>query len=358
MYRVCHKVPLMKYVLVRKRERSPYWYIAYPDSLTGARKWKATSHRTDAPMGCRKALDEANDLAKGSPVYDEASPSERWEVWVEDCLNARYRSSQKTLTRALGAWSQWRTFLAERKIPVPRALDYNGVMAFVAWRTAQTKRNGDPVTNNTAICDVRICSVVMQEAIRRGFAIANPCARPGLSIDAADEKPEITHEEELKIRKELPAFVATDPVTFGYMPVAFEIAIHQGCRLRETEIPFDRIDFERGTVTLHTKGGKKFATLLHPALRPILLAIRKAGGRSTCAIPMLSSKHWRDFFDSVGLGHLSFHCTRVTVVTRLARAGVPMSKAMSYVGHSSRLVHRIYTRLQPGDLSACVAALI
>ena len=347
----------MKYVSIYERPRSPYWWISYKDPIAGTRKHKATGHRVDSPMGRRKALDEANELSRTAAAYAGSNTSERWEKWVLDFLMIKYRGSPKSRVRATGAWSQWREYLMERKIVVPRALDYNGVMGFVAWRTGQKKRNGDPVSNNTAICDVRICSVVMQEAMRRGFVTSNPCARPGLSIDPAAEKPEISHEEEAKIRAELPAFVAQDPVTFGHMPMSFEIAIHQGCRLRETEIPFSRIDFTRGTVTLNAKGGKRFATLLHGALWPMLLARRDAGFPSSCVIPLLASKHWREFFDSVGMRHLSFHCTRVTVVTRLARAGVPMSKAMSFVGHSSRLVHRIYTRLQPGDLTACVEAL-
>lgn len=347
----------MKYASVVQRKKSRFWSIIYDDPITNRRKMKATSHLVDSPMGRRKALDEANELAKIAIAHKDVVDSERWENWVEDTLRVRYRSSQKTLTRALGAWSQWRQYLGEQRILVPRALDYSGVIGFVAWRTAQRKRNGDPVSNNTAICDVRICSVVMQEAMRRGFVQSNPCARPGLSIDAAEEKPEITADQEVKIRVDLPSFVSRNPEVYSYMPVCFEIAIHQGCRLRETEIPFSRIDFKSGTVTLHAKGGKKFATLLHPALVPILKQVQATGEKETCKVPMLASKHWRDFFDSIGMPQLSFHCTRVTVVTRLARAGVPMSQAMSYVGHSSRLVHRIYTRLKPGDLSACVAAL-
>lgn len=55
--------------------------------------------------------------------------------------------------------------------------------------------------------------------------------------------------------------------------------------------------------------------------------------------------------------HLSFHSTRVTVVTRLARAGVQERVAMRYVGHASATIHRIYTRLQVDDLKCCVEVL-
>jgi integrase len=329
----------------------------YLDPKSGKRKAKGTSHRIDTPMGRRKAQDEANEMSRDAMALTASASSERWESWTDDFLAMHYRNSPKSYVRAKGAWSQWRLFLSERKILVPRALDYQAVDLFVRWRTAQKKRNGEPVSINTALCDVRICSVAMAEAVKRGWCATNPCAKLGIKKDEADEKPEITPDEEKDIREALPAFVAQDPEVYGHMINSFEIAIHQGCRLRETEVPLTRIDTERRTITFHAKGKKKFATQLHPKLVPLVESVRASGEPVTCRIPMLASKHWRDFFDQLDFKHLSFHCTRVTVVTRLARAGVPISQAMSFVGHASRLIHRIYTRLQPGDLSLCIEAL-
>jgi integrase len=197
----------------------------------------------------------------------------------------------------------------------------------------------------------------MGEALKRGWCETNPCAKLGIKKDDPDEKPEITPAEEDDIREALPAFVAQNPEAYGHMVNSFEIAIHQGCRLRETQVLLTDIDTGRKTITFRAKGKKVFATQLHPKLIPLVNGLHASGEKVTCKVPMLASKHWRDFFDQLDLSHLSFHCTRVTVVTRLARAGVPISQAMSFVGHASRLIHRIYTRLQPGDLSLCIAAL-
>lgn len=49
------------------------------------------------------------------------------------------------------------------------------------------------------------------------------------------------------------------------------------------------------------------------------------------------------------LGHLCFHCTRVTFITRGARAGVPESAMMKMVNHASKEIHRIYQRLADAD---------
>jgi hypothetical protein len=48
--------------------------------------------------------------------------------------------------------------------------------------------------------------------------------------------------------------------------------------------------------------------------------------------------------------HLSFHSTRVTVVTRLARANYSRQLTKAYVGHASDTVHDIYTRLEAADV--------
>jgi hypothetical protein len=347
---------MAKFTSVYKRARSPFWWIVFLDPKRGKRTWQSTNFRIDSPMGRRKAQDEANERSRDAKAYADSAGMEKWASWVDDFLKSYYLGS-KTYVRAKGAWSQWRLFLSEQKILVPRALNYQAVRAFVTWRESQKKRNGSLVSRNTALCDVRICSVVMGEAIRNGWAEVNPCAKLAIKKIPPPEKPEITAEEEKRIRQALPKFVEKDPATYGHMLVSFEIAIHQGCRLRETEVPLSRIDTERMTITFDAKGSKVFATKLHPRLLPFIEGLRSNSRKVTCAIPMLASKHWRDFFDGIGCPHLCFHCTRVSVVTRLARKGVPISQAMSYVGHASRLIHRIYTRLQPGDLSSCVEAL-
>ena len=71
----------------------------------------------------------------------------------------------------------------------------------------------------------------------------------------------------------------------------------------------------------------------------------------------MAAKEFHFFFKEIGLPHLCFHCTRVTVATRMARAGVPISEAMAFVGHASETIHRIYQRLAAADLSSAVAAV-
>lgn len=304
------------------------------------------------PQGKRKARDYATARHAEGTLARSTTPMERWETWVEPWLREAYRRRTRTLDRYLGAWKFLRHFLAEQKVPLPRLLSYAHVLAFVEWRQQQEKRSGRRPSRNTALLDVRVLSQVMREAIRRGFASINHAANIGLSRDDSREKPEILDDELATIRAAL-----TAPERPAWMRIAFEVALHQGCRLRETAVDFRDIDLARDMITFRAKGGKVFGTRLHPGLKPLLVQMKADGALRTCTLPALPSKHWWEFFRKVGLSHLCFHCTRVTCVTRMARAGVPIQQAMAYVGHASELIHRVYQRLKPQDLSACVAAL-
>jgi len=347
----------MKYVTVYSRERSRKWYIAYWCPKKQRRVFEPTPYLKEDPQGRRKALELASEKSKWAQADKGTKGTERWENWVAEFLAGRYAGAErkKTLVRMEGGWDQWCAYLSDHKIPVPRALDYNGVLGFVKWRSTQVKpSSGKVVSKNTALCDVRVMSVIMREAMRRGFTAINPCEKLGIQKDPAKVKREMSDAEIEIIRREL----STRP---AWMRIGFEIAIHQGCRLTETSLPLDWVDLERGTITFKAKGRKGqphvFTTALHPDLRPLFTKLKQEKAQVTCALPTMAAKEWHFFFKEIRLPHLSFHCTRVSVITRLARAGVPVAQAMAYVGHASETIHRVYQKLASSDLSGATAAL-
>jgi integrase len=144
-----------------------------------------------------------------------------------------------------------------------------------------------------------------------------------------------------------------------YLEGSFEVAIHQGCRLNETYIDLHRhVDLENEEISFHAKGDKYYTTTLHPELREIIKAWKAEGRIWSYRLPAgnperfrtMAAMYWHKFFRHIGLSHLSFHCTRVTVVSRLHRAGVPESIAMKLVNHSSAVVHQIYKRTKKEQL--------
>jgi integrase len=85
--------------------------------------------------------------------------------------------------------------------------------------------------------------------------------------------------------------------------------------------------------------------------------LKKQKATHTCILPKMAAKEWHFFFKEVGLPHLSFHSTRVTVVTKMARAGINQQQAMRYVGHASETVHRVYQRLTALDVAGVTQAV-
>jgi integrase len=141
------------------------------------------------------------------------------------------------------------------------------------------------------------------------------------------------------------------------MRTSFEIAIHQGCRSTETSLPLSRVSLERMEITFDVKGGKTFTTKLHDALVPLISRLKAEGRERTFDLCPQAGREWTRFFRKIDLLHLCFHCTRVTVITRLCRTNVSESQAMRFVGHASETIHRIYQRLRAEDVTVCVSAL-
>lgn len=347
---------------VYKRANRPCWYISYfcPQKLK--RVHEATHWRTDDPAGHKHALRRAHELSQQSAAYRGAAKNEVWSAWADRYLVERYRRQPKTLRRYQGAWDWIRLYIEERQLAHPQAVTYNHVLDYITWRCGHRRHCGKPISRNTALVEVKVWGVVFREAVRRGFALTNPCLQLGIKRDQAPEKAEITDEEAAFIRQRLAEKEGHLPITEQWMTTCFAIAMHHGCRLSETAIPMSAIDFARETIRITAKGkngqAKVFTNRIHPGIMPLLKALRDAKAPATCVLPQMASKEWFTLLKGhEKTKHLCFHSTRVTVITRLARAGVPVQQAMRYVGHASETVHRIYQRLKAEDLTACSLAI-
>jgi integrase len=245
-------------------------------------------------------------------------------------------------------------FLREKNIRRPRELTYKDALAFLTWRTAQTRRGGKSIKLNTALNDMKVLRIVMRQAVRLGYATGNPCDRLGVAKEESKQKPEFSDADIAEIRTGL----VDEP---EWMTTCFEIALNTGCRLSETQIDFQHIDFKGKTLTfIHPKGGedRAYTIPLPVAITPMLKRIKESGASHTLALPRMAGKLWWQFFGRIGRKDLCLHCARVTFVTRLHRAGVPTPAAMKLVNHSSTLVHKIYQRLKVDDLRQWSQAIV
>ena len=353
----------MKDCSVYARKGRPVYYLSYWSAEKLSRVHEATPFRVDDPEGKRRAYELAQERAKEAAVFRDTEATERWESWVPDFLKRKYGArQQKTLKRYQASWKWLFLYLQEIKVYGPRSLTPVQVRDYHAWRMQQKKRTGRTVGHNTALLDIKCLQVLMQEAILRSWVRTNPCDRLGIGRLRGREKLEMPDEDMAFITDKLDEFSKENPEHYGWMRTAWEIARWQGCRVSETRINLrQQVNLRDGILTIYGKGrdgqAKEIRTLIHPALKPLFQQMLKEGKQWTLEIPKMYGRDLWRFFQKIGMPHYSFHCTRVTVITKAARAGVPENHLMAYVGHGKTDVHRVYQKLKARDLQGVAQAI-
>lgn len=207
---------------------------------------------------------------------------------------------------------------------------------------------------NTAISDLKLGSHILNEAASRGLIERNPWTRLGFEREEQGIKPELTDEEISACLKALGSKEWPE-----WMRVSFTIALHTGLRFSETAIPMRNVDFVEKTILIESpKGGRKraYSIPIPDALMPLLQELRRSKARTTWTIPSQEKSNrftaldWRRFFDSLEFQHLSFHCLRVTFISRGCRAGIPENAMCRLVNHASKEIDRIYQRISVADV--------
>ncbi len=336
--------------------------------------------RAARELCARKTLEEKQSATR-------TTGRERWTEWVRDYLEQRHRDGEKTLRRYLTCWRNLEDWLVERGINGPGGVNQQTPQEFIAWRRGNRKGGRKakrrPIASTTIALEMKVFRLVMAEAIRRGWAMANPCTGLGLSRKPQREMRALTIEEEERIREALTNGIpgSSETITQAnqhgavytyekhvapwqpneWMLRSFEIALAQGCRFSETRMPVSDITVERRRIVIRGKGGKVFETALNPRLIPILQPLIDRGEKWTWDLPpaelLQCARQWTRFFRRLGIADFWFHCTRATAITRAHEMGVSYPLAMKFFGHASGMVHAIYTRLGVEDVSPVAEAL-
>lgn len=318
---------------------SPFWFLKFKNS---AGKWRAKSLRPlrhGLPVDTRKAkaIRDQHSLEE----HSRSPQRDSWATWVPAYLATRYTEPR----RALNAWQRLAQYFEANRITAPQDLTYRACVDYLPWRKGGGA--GRKAAHNTALLELKYLAIVCDEAVRRDIITKNPARKLGIMRERGREKPELTDDDIAKIR----AALRKKP---EWMSHAFEIAIHQGCRLSETAVYRSDVDLERGELRFRkTKGEKPFSVPVNPLLNPLLGKL--LGGASDSPrifeLPPNAARDFHRFFKKLGIAGVTFHSTRVTVASRLARGGYSITKAMRLLNHGSELVHRQYQRLQPQDVA-------
>jgi integrase len=325
------------------RPNSPFWFLKR--KLPGG-KWvgASTGLRAESEVETAKAeiLRAEASLSETLEGGSTESKKDKGWGWVEGWLRLHCKTAA-TLESYLCSWRHISHWLTLENLNHPSQIKFAHGQEFISWRMGRKSRHRVCGKNN-ALKDVKAFKMVLTQAARMGMIPANPIGRIGITKDKPRRKTEIT-DAQFKRCLEL---LEIEP---EWMQLSFYIAMQTGCRLKDTALPLENIDFERNTITFgKPKGGedRAFTRPLPPALVPILKPLRKR--RVTHEVPAHASRSFSRFFKRAGADGVTFHCLRVSYVTRLHRAGVPLSAAMRLVNHSSDVVHEVYNRLGVDDV--------
>ncbi len=329
-----------------RRPNSPFWYIRM--RLDGRWTGQCTGLRHDDPAQTKSAeilcAERTFTERATAPRPTRATSSTGWS-WVAAHLR-QAAHSPKTRASYILRWRHITRFLAAHGLHSPDLIRHAHAQEYIAWRVAQSRPRGTPITRNCAVAEFKVLRSVILEAVRRELIDRDPLAHLRLTRDPPAEKPAITPEEQAIIE----AALNGEP---EWMQHSWAIAIHTGCRLRETRIALRDVDLDAGTIRFtNPKGGRAraYTVPLPDSLRPLFTKLARDNRTHTLDFPPQPSRRWGQFFHKLGLDHLCFHCSRVSFITRLLHAGAPLGVAMKLVNHASATIHRIYQRADLADL--------
>lgn len=329
-----------------RKKGSPYFWLRLKRA-DGTWANASSGIRADG-IGAMRKIEQrvAEESAKEARLQNDGGQA-LLRAWVPRWIGYYYEN-QKSRARAMNAWAHLSAFFHGRGVLHPEEVSYRLCHEFMAWRTDADlcAKEGRRLGNwNTALTELRILGTMMQEALSQGWITSNPCARLRLGRKDVKEKRAISPAEQLLIEQALEKAPQ-------WMRDCWLVGMKQGCRLSEVKVRMADIAVQQRVIPFRVKGGKIHPAPLHEDLLPLVSRRQQEGAEFLVDLPPSPSKEWVKFFASCGLQNLSFHCLRVTVITRFALADVTAEKAMQYVGHCSELTHAIYRKLRPKDVAS------
>jgi integrase len=326
-----------------QRPNSPHWWIKFRES-SGRIRQHSTRLRRDSIQETRQARALAAERAAAELRQPGRLPEGEWSSWVIPFLDVKCQA-RTTRERYGTAWSHLRTYLLARGIRHPSQVTFGICWDYAAWRKTGDPRGGIlQASANTAIWELRVLRIIMEHAVRSGYAATNTARRLGLVGTKPAEKPEIPDHDIAAIWN----LLAREP---RWMQTAFQVSLYTGCRLKETRLNLETdIDLERMEIAFRNpKGAKPFVVPLRSELASVFAALRTTGATHSIEWPSSPSFSWHAFFQKHKFPYC-FHCLRVTFITRCLRSGLTERQAMLLVNHASSTVNRIYQRYRVADL--------
>lgn len=337
-YRVLpQKAPLNMASIYRKNGSDVIW-IRYKNE---AGKWKGKP--TQYHWKNFGEVRQAKLLARKQTEIEQTRPKhgseQDFDTWVVAWLTSKYGGNNRgTLESYLQMWRPLKRVLDKLGLTAPFHIRRDFAETYLIERTKKCSRN-------TAIQNIKLFGMILEEAVRREYISSNPMRRLGLKRAPAKHKDVWEDEEILKVAADL----ANAP---RWMRCTFFFGLYQACRLRQCQVDLSAVDFTRNTICFPAalvKTAADFAQPIDPRFVPILKGLvaeaKRERDTKLCTVPWDASLKYRAMFKRLKLTHICHHGLRATWITRAAVNGVKETEAMAFVFHSSREVHAVYRRL-------------
>jgi len=339
------------------RKRSPFIWIQFLRPGQDHKEYFKTNIRKEAPDRDRRVALEINRIEREIlSINTGAQLEDKGWSWVGPWLRRKYMANPSTLHTYERQWTAIVPFLDEYDIHQPGSLNREDCFGYCDWRTAQVKeKSRKNVSINTALAELKLLGMIIDEAIKRGLTTGNPARKMGIKRVESGIKPEFTDDNIAQIREAL----KTRP---EWMRTSFALALATGLRFQDTRIARHAVNLTARTILIEKpKGGrgKEFSIPIYGSIRPMITKFME-GKRQFIWDPhdnTPASIHWLKFWREIGIPGLCFHCTRVTFITRGMREGTPESLMMKMVNHASKLISRIYQRWNVEDVRRAAEGL-
>jgi site-specific recombinase XerD len=205
-----------------------------------------------------------------------------------------------------------------------------------------------------------LISSVYSFGIRSGRIEANPVARVQRFKESEPRIRFLGDDEEVALR------AAVRAAPGGELHEAeIDLALNTGMRRGEQfGLALDRIDLDRGILTVTGKTGRRFIPINSAARAAIeKLYAASNGSKFLCADATREGQddHRRWFEDACAaakIDNFRWHDLRHTFASRLVMAGVPLRQVQRYLGHSTIVTTERYAHLSPEHERANIEKLV
>lgn len=283
-----------------------------------------------------------------------------WSNWIEHFLK-RYKNEYRNSTFMnykfnLDKWVNpvWK----DRFIDEITSSDVHGlIFEHVTGVSSYTKRGL-----------IKIIKRVFNLAIEEGVLTRNPAV--GIKVKVADPNQSVLNKNEIEI------FLREAKSINHKLYPHWTLALLTGMRSGELHaLRWTDVDLVTGFINISkawtryngegpTKTAKNRVCPISKECRKFLQELKLKTGGAEFVLPRLwewdqgsQGQITRDFCEGIGITSITFHDLRATFITQMLNNGVPLSKVMAIVGHSSLKTTQGYLRLSGKDVEGATEQL-